>query len=255
MTACARCSGRSGRKTYRPRAPAGRAPSVQPPASGIRENRPSCVRANPGSTRQRVSPADTAAGRRARNAHSPRLVRAAVGRQVPLELPFAPVAHQLGQRDFHRAHALALAAESGGVGQMPRLVDADQPGGQHRPHRPRIHPAIGVAADRAVDRAMVHAGGAANAAQHLLELGAQHCRSAVVDQDDVVFLRPVQVARRAARRWRTSCRRRNPARSRTAPAPAAATSRPPAWGRISRCWRARCEREAGSGSGRHCPRW
>jgi len=41
---------------------------------------------------------------------------------------------------------------------------------------------------------MVHAGGAADAAQHLLELGAQHGGAAIVHQHHVIFLRPVQVA-------------------------------------------------------------
>ncbi len=114
-------------------------------------------------------------------------------RQVALELALAPVAHQLGQGDLHRADALALAAEGGGVGQMACLLYADQRRRQHAAHRAGIHPAIGVAADRAVDRAVVHAGGAADAAQHLLELGPQHRRTAIVDQHDVVLIRSIQV--------------------------------------------------------------
>ena len=41
---------------------------------------------------------------------------------------------------------------------------------------------------------MVHAGGAADAAKHLLEIGPEHRGAAVIDQYDVVFLRPVQIA-------------------------------------------------------------
>ena len=85
-----------------------------------------------------------------------------------------------------------FAAEGRGVGQVARLVDADQARRQHRAHRPGIDPAIGVAADRAIDRAVVHAGAAADAAQHVLELGAEHRRAAVVEHDDVVLLRAVR---------------------------------------------------------------
>ena len=73
--------------------------------------------------------------------------------------------------------ALAAAAEGRGVGQVARLLDADQLRRQHRADRAGIDPAIGMAADRAIDRAMVHAGAAADAAQHVLHLGAQHRRS------------------------------------------------------------------------------
>ena len=55
---------------------------------------------------------------------------------------------------------------------MARLVQPDQRRGQHRPHRPGIDPAVGVAADRGVDRTMVEAGGASQAAQHVLEFAA-----------------------------------------------------------------------------------
>ena len=119
-------------------------------------------------------------------------------REMALELALAPVAHQLGQRDLHRTDALALAAERRGIRQMSRLVHADQRRRQHRAHRPGIHPAIRVSADRAIHRAVVHARGTADAAQHVLELGAQHRRAAVVQQHDVVLVRPVQIAGRRA---------------------------------------------------------
>src|SRR5262249_15572730 len=48
------------------------------------------------------------------------------GYQMTLELAFAPVAHQLQQRDLHGTDALALAAKGGGIGQMARLLNADQ---------------------------------------------------------------------------------------------------------------------------------
>ena len=119
---------------------------------------------------------------------------------------------------------------------MPGLVEADQRRRQHRAHRPGIDPAIGMAADRGIDRAMVEAGGAADAAQHVLELAAEQvgcgrCRAA---------RRGIARARRdrpaGAARSRTSCRTRIPARSPSAPAGAAGSPRPPASARPFRCW-------------------
>src|SRR5207247_3730988 len=47
------------------------------------------------------------------------------GAEMALELALAPVAHHLGQRDAHRAHALAAAAEGRRVGQRPGLADPE----------------------------------------------------------------------------------------------------------------------------------
>ena len=86
------------------------------------------------------------------------------------ELRLAPVPHQARQRDLHRAHLLAAPAEGRGVGQVAGIAHADQRRGEHRADRARIDPAVGMAADRRIDRAVVHAGAAADAAQHLAEL-------------------------------------------------------------------------------------
>ncbi len=80
---------------------------------------------------------------------------------------------------------------------MAGLIDPDQARGEHRAHRPGIDPAIGVTADRVIDRAMVHAGAAADAAQHVGEIAAQHGRAAVVENDDVIFQRAVGIVRAA----------------------------------------------------------
>ena len=133
-------------------------------------------------------PAGDEAPQRQALAHRP-------GREMALELALAPVPHQLGQGNAHRTDALAAAAEGRGVGQVGRFLDAQQLRRQHRADRAGIDPAIGMAADRAIDRAMVHAGAAADAAQHVLHLGAQHRGAAVVEDDDVIVLRPVEVAR------------------------------------------------------------
>src|ERR1700681_3854773 len=49
-----------------------------------------------------------------------------LGLEMAFELALAPMAHQAGQRDAHRTDALAAAAEGRGVGQVARLLDADQ---------------------------------------------------------------------------------------------------------------------------------
>ncbi len=48
-------------------------------------------------------------------------------------------------------------------------------------------------ADREEDRAVVEAGGAADAAEHVVELSAEHGRAAVVEQHDVEFAGPVEI--------------------------------------------------------------
>ena len=116
---------------------------------------------------------------------------ALAGRHQPgLDLFAAQGADQLGEWDLDRAHALAAAIEGAGVGQVVVFGEAVEERREDRAHRTGIDPAIGVTADRAVHRAVVHAGATADAAQHLAELAAEHFRAAVVDQHDVVFLGP-----------------------------------------------------------------
>ena len=80
---------------------------------------------------------------------------------------------------------------------MAAFGDADEGRRQHGSHRSGIDPAVGVAADRLIDRAMVHACAAADAAQHVLELAAQHCRAAIVENHDMIGPRTVGIARPA----------------------------------------------------------
>ena len=51
-----------------------------------------------------------------------------------------------------------------------------------------------MAADGAIDWAMIEAGAAADAAEHVLEIAAKHLAPPVVEQDDVVGARPVRVS-------------------------------------------------------------
>ncbi len=78
-------------------------------------------------------------------------------------------------------------------GKLAGLVDADELRGQNGTHRAGIDPAIGVSANRMINRAMVHAGTAANAAQHVLKFGANHARSAIVEQDNMKLFRTVWI--------------------------------------------------------------
>ena len=191
---------RSGRRRSGPPGAGRSRPRVQPPASGSAAEAP-------------APPAQ-----RARAPARPRPRRQPVGRGAASEPgPEAEVAAgKVGGvrwRSNSRSRQCRIIPGSGifigqtlsqrpqkvrGVGQVARLVDADQRRRQHRAHRPGIDPAIGVAAHRAIDRAMVHAGGAADAAQHVLELAAEHPRAAVVEQDDVV-LAPARRGRPARR--------------------------------------------------------
>ena len=100
------------------------------------------------------------------------------GRLQPLApAPVAPAAEQRRQRDVDRADLLAAAVHGAGVRQVARLGEAVEGRGEDSAHRPRIDGAVGVAADLAVDDAVVHAGAAADAAQHLLQPVAEHARS------------------------------------------------------------------------------
>src|SRR5882762_8718912 len=98
---------------------------------------------------------------------------------MALEFPLPPVPHQFRQRNAYWTNALALAAKGRGVRKMAGLFHADQTWRQHRSHGPRIDPAVGVAANGAVDGTVIHAGRATNTAQHVLKLGADHGGTAI----------------------------------------------------------------------------
>ena len=87
---------------------------------------------------------------------------------------------------------------------MPGFVNTDERRRQNRTHWPRIDPAIRMAADRVVNRAVVEAGTAANTPQHVLKLGANHFTPLVVEQHHVILARPVRVV--WAARTRRECR-------------------------------------------------
>src|SRR5262245_28877949 len=173
-----------GRKIAEPRPATGKrqarhaGPAARPQPQGpIAEPRRQPIKRRPlGQVRPQLDPV----------AHSRRL-------QVPLELPLAPMPHHGGQWNLHRAHLFAAPAEGRGVGQLTRLVDADQRRRENRSHRTRIDPAIGVAADCLIDRAMIETGAAANAAQHRLPTRRSSDLATMVEQDHVIFLRPVGI--------------------------------------------------------------
>ena len=137
---------------------------------------------------------------------------------MPLEFALAPMAHQFRQRNAHRADLFAAPQNVDALGRWPAF-HARQAGVSTEPIGPGINPAIGVAADGA-DRpgngSCRRRSGYSAASR--ANRSAEHRRPAVVDHDDVVFRRPVEIARRGADRSRTSCRPRFPARSPTAPA-------------------------------------
>src|SRR5215471_15581430 len=136
-----------------------------------------------------------------RTAHDPRPCGKAPAVNWRAELvgmfTLAPMAHHLRQRDLDRADALAASAERRGVWQVSGLCDANQARRQYSPHRTRIDPSIGMAANCGIDRTMVHAGRTADASQHLLKLGPNHRAAAIVEKHHVVLLGPIQISRSA----------------------------------------------------------
>ncbi len=88
------------------------------------------------------------------------------------------------------------------LGRCPALSTPIEGRRQHRAHRPRIDPAIGVAADRAIDRAVVHAGrrSGCSAACRWNSLPSMVVRP-LSSEHDVILVRPVRIvgAARAGR--------------------------------------------------------
>ena len=134
------------------------------------------------------------------------------GREVALELAFPPMPHQLGQRDFHRADALAFAAEGAGVWAddrrrrrrsargSTRYPSARDTPSRRNGRRPRGRPDNGSCRR--------HSGcSAACPGTRSRSSPSVRRRSA---PRDIPRAHPDRPA--AGRRWRTWCRRRNPAR-------------------------------------------
>ena len=224
--------GRSGRRTCRPPAPAGRARRSSRRRTAACGSGRACGPAGPASSAAARVASRYSAGRRANERPQRQVGAHRRRRQVALELALAPVAHQLGQRDLHRADALALAAEGGGVGQVARLcrrrsapASARCPSGRDRPshrrgRRPRHTPGSGSCRRRS---------GCSAASP------GTRCRASPSGRCPPARrgIRPARPDRRAAaRRWRTWCRRRNPGRSRSAPARAAGWCSPRSSARI-----------------------
>src|SRR5260370_31847340 len=122
--------------------------------------------------------------------------------------------HHLGQRDLDWADAFATPAKRRGVRQVSGLAGADESRCQYSAHRPRSDPAIGMAADCGVDRAVIHARRTPDTAQHILEFRADHSAAAIVEQNQVVLLGAIEIIRpawpsrnrRVARAFLTPCR-------------------------------------------------
>src|SRR5205807_4131727 len=91
----------------------------------------------------------------------------------------------LGDRDLHRADLDAGAAEARGVHQLvPRLHPFDLRR-EDLADRTRVDGRVGVPADAGVDRTVIHAGAAADAAQGRAQLGVEEdAGPAVVEDQD-----------------------------------------------------------------------
>ena len=109
------------------------------------------------------------------------------------------------QINFHRARLGAGAAKRTGVGKMFPILQAAQMRRDDRADRAAVSRAVGVAADVAENRADVQARAAADAVQRVALLGVgEQFGAAIVEQDDVPFLRAV-ASRRAGAGRNTSC--------------------------------------------------
>ena len=103
----------------------------------------------------------------------------------------AQIAHQLGQRNTHRAHSLAFAAKTGSKWQRLRLVQAGQIGCQHGSHRPHIGGAIRMTARRHIDRAIIHAGPTTDTTQYIALIATQNIASPIVQQHNMKLFRAI----------------------------------------------------------------
>ena len=110
-----------------------------------------------------------------------------------LKLLAAVGAHHSGQRMRMGQTASHLPQKVDALGRCPASCTPIRSGSAPPPWA-RVNPAIGVPADRAVDRTVVHAGRTPDTAEHVLEFPAEHLAPPVVQQDDVVFLRTMRVA-------------------------------------------------------------
>ena len=102
---------------------------------------------------------------------------------------------QIGDRNRDRADLATGAAQARRVRQVARGVEAVDLRRQDFADRTRINGVVGVSADAGVDRAVVHAGAAADAGEGLAQLRiAEDARAAVVEQHKVHLARPVLLA-------------------------------------------------------------
>jgi hypothetical protein len=116
------------------------------------------------------------------------------GPQAALDLAFAQLAQQVGQRNLHRTDDAALPAQCCRLRQVEGVLDADVARRQHRAHRSRIDPPVGVTTDLLIHGAVVHAGAAADAAQHVLELAAEQPGAPGIHQHEIQVLGAVELA-------------------------------------------------------------
>src|SRR5690606_6336119 len=107
-------------------------------------------------------------------------------RRMPLDDQIPPQVEQHSwQVDVDRADFLTLAAQAAGVWQRRRFLQSGHQRRENRADRPRIHPAIGVPADRLINRAGVHARPTADAPQHLGILRLVDRAASILYQNDV----------------------------------------------------------------------
>src|SRR5215212_2727993 len=115
-------------------------------------------------------------------------------RQSSLYLTVAKLQKEIMQRNADGARLRAGAAERRGVRQVLRLFVALKQGRYDGADRTGVGRPVGVTAGLAIYGTDVQAGPTADAVEGLFELGAQKIRAAVVQQDQVHLLCPVELA-------------------------------------------------------------
>src|SRR5437868_3270329 len=95
--------------------------------------------------------------------------------------------------DPHRASALTGAAQRGRMRQMRVVSDTIKKRGQNAADRSRIDAAVSVASDPPVNRAGVQTSAAADTLQALAKRRSENFRAAIVQNNEMKFLRPIDL--------------------------------------------------------------
>ena len=104
-----------------------------------------------------------------------------------LDLFISPISHHARQRNANRTYFVATAAKCRRIGQVSGFFKSKERRRDYGPDRPRIDRPIGMAADGAKHRTMVHTRTAPNASKHIAEFRTKNFGSTIVEQHNMVL--------------------------------------------------------------------